>query len=130
MLPTNGDWNEGAAPRGTTKPYGVLSLVPSPAIYDWTGVVHELIVDIVVFSLDSGEAASLDQLMFTTLQDARLAVTGLTSLSCRRLGVISLQDVDEEGNTVYMAGGSWRIRVSQSRAGLQTLTVSVDMTIA
>jgi hypothetical protein len=125
-----GDWSEGAAPPKTARPLGVIALVPSPALYDWTGVIYDLVVDVAVFSEDAGEAASLDQLVFTTLQGTRLAVTGLTSLSVQRLGVLALEDVDEKGTSVFMAGASWRIRVSQSNPVAQSLVVTVNSTIA
>ena len=130
-----GDWSEGAAPRtssGSPTPYplGVISLVPSPGIYDWSGVVWDLLVDVVIFAYDTAEAARLDQLAFTTLQDARLAVTGLTSLTCRRSGVISMPDVDDKGQQVFEAGGTYRVRIAQSTPTAQTLTISADSTIA
>ena len=125
-----GDWSEGAAPRETPYPLGVIALVPSPAVYDWSGVVWDLLVDVMIFSYDQGEAASLDQLAFTTLQDVVLAVTGLTSLTCRRIGSLSLQDVDDKGQAVYQSGGTFRVRVAQSNPVLQTLIVTGDSTIA
>jgi hypothetical protein len=124
-----GDWSEGAAPRDTPYPLGVIALVPSPGLYDWSGVVWDLLVDVVVFARDSGEAASLDQLVFTTLQDAALSVAGLTSLGCRRTGILSLQDVDGQGQAIFEVGGTWRIRVTQSNPVLQALVVTGDSTI-
>ena len=124
-----GDWSEGASPPTPVYPLGVIALVPSPSLYDWSGVVHDLLVDIVVFATDSGEAASLNQLVFTTLQDRLLTLTGLTSLGCRRTGNLSLQDVDEQGQNIFEVGGTWRIRVAQSNPALQTLTVTGDSTI-
>jgi hypothetical protein len=125
-----GDWSQGAAPQGTDYPLGVISLVPSPANYDWSGVVWDLLVDVVVFSKDQGEADRLDQLVFTTLQDASLAVTGLTSLTCRRTGTIALQDVDQAGTVVFESGGTFGIRLAQSTPTAGTLTVTADSTIA
>lgn len=125
-----GDWSEGEAPVKTAYPLGVISLVPSPGIYDWSGVVWDLYVDVVVFSYDKGQADSLDQLAFTTLQDARLAVTGLTSLTCRRIGIISLPAVDDKGQSVYSSGGTFHLRIAQSTPTAQTLTVTCDSTIA
>jgi hypothetical protein len=124
-----GDWAEGAAPVGAQYPLGIIALVPSPSFYDWSGVVHDLLVDIVLFSRDQGQAASLNQLVFTTLQDRLLALTGLTSLGCRRTGTLSLQDVDDQGTAIYEVGGTWRIRVAQSNPVLQTLVVTGDSTI-
>ena len=69
--------------------------------------------------------------MFTTLQDTRLVfeVAGLTSLGCRRMGIISLPDVDDQGTAIFEAGGTWRIRIAQSNPGSQLLTVTGDLTI-
>lgn len=126
-----GDWAEGAAPPTTDYPLGTYSLVPSPGLYDWSGVVWDMLVDIVVFSRDQGQAASLDQLVFATLQDASLDLeaTGLTSLGCRRIGIISIPDVDDQGQSIYEVGGTWRIRVSQSNPGSASMIVTVDSTI-
>lgn len=126
----SGDWSEGEAPAKTDYPLGIISLVPSPGIYDWTGVVWDIYVDVVVFAYDKGEADSLDQLAFTTLQDARLAVTGLTSLMCRRIGIISLPAVDDKGQSVYTSGGTFHVRIAQSTPTAQTLVVTGDSTIA
>lgn len=125
-----GDWSDGVAPRETPYPLGTVGLVPSPGLYDWTGVVWDMLVDVTVFAYDQGEAASLDQLAFMSLQDARLAVTGLTSLTCRRTGVFSMPDVDDKGATVWSSGGTFRIRVTQSTPAAQTLTVTGDSTIS
>lgn len=126
-----GDWSEGAAPPSVEYPLGVYALVPSPSNYDWSGVVHDLLVDVVVFERDQGDAASLAQFVFATLQDARLDLeaTGLTSLGCRRTGIISLQDVDDQGKAIFEMGGTWRIRVSQSNPASGSLFVTGDSTI-
>lgn len=124
-----GDWTEGVAPPKTPYPLGIIALVPSPGLYDWSGVVWDLLVDIVVYGEDSGEADRLDQLVFTTLQDQSLAVTGLTSLGCRRTGSLSLQDVNDQGTAVFQVGGTWRIRVSQSNPGVLTLVTTADSDI-
>lgn len=125
-----GDWSEGFAPEDTVYPLGVISLHFSPSFYDWSGRVVILGVDVVVFSKTQGEAASLDALVFTTLQDARLSLTGQTSLMCRRMSDISLQDVDTEGKAVYEVGGVYEVRVAQSNPTLGTLTFTADSTIA
>lgn len=124
-----GDWSEGAAPPSTEYPLGIIALVPSPSNHDWSGVVHDLLVDVVVFSRDQDQAARLSQLVFTTLQDYLLPLTGLTSLGCRRTGPLSLQDVDDQGTAIYEVGGTWRIRVAQSNPALQTLSTTGSMTI-
>jgi hypothetical protein len=129
QMPEDRDWNEGSSPQGTPFPHGVYSLAYGPPEYDWTGVVHLIGVDVVVYSTDQGEAASLDQLVFITLQDARLAVTGLTTLSCRRIGIISLTDADATGRKVYVLGGTYQLRVSQSNPIKRELSFDLGMTI-
>ena len=125
-----GDWSEGFAPQKTEYPLGVFALHYAPMLYDWSGVVTVLGVDVFVFSKDQGQAASLDQLVFTTLQDARLNVTGQTSLTCRRSSSFSLQDVDTEGKAVYEVGGVYEIRVAQSNPTIASITFTADATLA
>lgn len=129
-----GDWNEGFAPQGTREhptvyPLGIYSLAYGPPDYDWTGVVNLVGADVVVFSKDQGEAARLDQLVFDTLQDAKLIVTGLTTLSCRRAGIISLTDVDSTGATVYTLGATYVARLAQSNPRPGSLRVTFDSII-
>jgi len=125
-----GDWSEGFAPQKTSYPLGVLSLHYAPSMYDWSGVVTIIGVDVFVYAKDQGQAASLDQLVFSTLQDAALVVTGQTSLMCRRSSSISLQDVDAEGKAVYQTGGVYEIRVAQTNPTLRAISFTVDSTIA
>ena len=124
-----GDWSEGFAPQGTDYPLGVISLHYAPAQYDWTGVTTIIGFDVFVFSKDTGEAASLDQLVFGTLQDARLTPTGQTSLACRRTSSISLTDVDAQGEAIYQVGGTWQGITAQSNPLLVTLPITIDMDI-
>jgi hypothetical protein len=130
-----GDWNEGFVPQATKEkpvvfPHGTYSLAFGPPDYDWTGVVSVVGADVVVYSKDSGEAASLDQLVFDTLQDANLSVAGLTTLSCRRTGIISLTDVDSTGATIFVLGGTYVSRLAQSNPTLGSLSVTFDATIS
>jgi len=125
-----GDWSQGFAPQGTKYPLGVLSLHYDPSFYDWTGRTVILGVDVLIFSKKQDEAASLYSLAFTSLQDAKLTLTGQTSLSCRQTSDISLQDVDTEGKAVYEVGGIFEVRVAQSTAATATLTFTGDMTVA
>jgi hypothetical protein len=126
----SGDWSEGFAPQKTPYPLGVLSLHYAPSMYDWSGVVSIIGVDVFVYAKDQGQAASLDQLVFTTLQDAKLVVAGQTSLMCRRSSSISLQDVDAEGKAVYQCGGVYEIRVAQTNPTLRVISFHADSTIA
>jgi len=125
-----GGWAEGFAPEETAWPRGLISLHYAPSFYDSTGRVAFIGADVLIFSKDQGEAASLYQLAFTTLQDARLTLAGQTSLQCRQTSDISLQDVDAEGNAVYEVGGVFEIRVAQSNPTLSTLVFTADSTIS
>lgn len=125
-----GDWSEGVAPKDTPFPRGVYALHYAPIEYDWTGFVAICGVDVVVFSKDQGEAASLNQLVFTSLQDAALDVAGQMSLTCRRVSTISLVDAAPEGTeTVYEEGGIYSILAPQSNPRLVTLSVPTTSTI-
>lgn len=125
-----GDWSEGFAPEGTAFPRGTISLQYAPSAYDWSGRVAFIGVTVMVYSKDSGQAASLYQLAFTSLQDAKLTLAGQTSLQCRQTSDIALQDVDAEGKAIYQTGGVFEVRVAQSNPALRTLTFTADMTVA
>lgn len=125
-----GDWSEGVAPTDTPFPHGVFQLHYSPFEYDWTGFVAICGVDAIVFSQDQGEAARLDQLVFTTLQDARLSVAGQTSLTCRRVSSLSLTEGAPAGTqTVWQAGGIYSILAAQSNPVNRSITVTLTSTI-
>lgn len=126
----SGDWSEGFAPQKTPYPLGTIGLQYAPSAYDWSGRVMFIGVTVFIFSKDQGEAASLYQLAFTSLQDARLTMTGQTSLQCRQVSDISLTDVDSEGKAVYQVGGVFEVRVAQSNPALRTLTFTADATVA
>lgn len=124
-----GDWSEGFAPQEAPYPLGVVALHYAPAEYDWSGMVTIIGFDVFVFAKDSGEAASLDQLVFDTLQDAKLYPTGQTSLKCRRTSSISLTDVDAQGNAVWQLGGTWEGITAQSNPRQMTLPFTIDSSI-
>lgn len=124
-----GDWSEGVAPQSTAFPRGVFQLHFAPPEYDWTGMVTLIGFDVFVFSKDQGEAASLDQLVFTTLQDALLVVVGQTSLKCRRASSLSLTDEDAAGNIIYQVGGTYQAITAQSNPTNVTLSFTLDSLI-
>ena len=70
------------------------------------------------------------RLVYTSLNDVRLTVSGQTSLSCRFMSGISIPNVDKEGKAIYEEGGIYEVTVAQSRPQSQTLTVTLDSTIA
>lgn len=123
-------WGSGFDPQDAQYPLGVLSLHYDPVMYDWSGQVALVGVDVLVFSKSVGEASRLAQLAYTSLHDARLTVSGQTSLSCRFMSGISIPAVDKEGKAIYSEGGIYEIRVAQSAPTPQTLAVTLDSTIA
>lgn len=125
-----GDWSEGFAPQQTAYPLGIIALAYQPVDYDWTGQVAIFGVDVSVYSKDQGEAASLDQLVFATLQDAPLAVTGQTSLRCRLVSGRSLVELDEEGRAIFRTGGLYEVWASQEKPAARTLTFTLDVSVA
>ena len=125
-----GDWQQSFSPFQTDYPFGTVTLHYAPSAYDWTGRVVFVGVDVIIWAKDQGEADSLFALAFGTLQDARLELTGQTSLQCRLQSDISLQDVDAGGNTIFEVGGVFEIRVAQSSPTLSTLIFTGDSTIA
>ena len=125
-----GDWGEGFDPQDANYPLGVLSLHYDPVMYDWSGQVALVGVDLLVFSKDLGEASRLAQLAYASLHDARLQVSGQTSLSCRLQSGLSLPDVDKEGKAIYAVGGIYEVRVAQSNPIRASLSVTLDSTIS
>jgi hypothetical protein len=125
-----GDWSEGFAPQDTDYPLGIIALHYAPDNYDWTGVVTIIGFDVFVFSkVDMAEADSLNQLVFDTLQDAKLYPTGQTSLKCRRTSSISLTDNDAQGVAVWQVGGTWEGITAQSNPRLVSLPFTIDSSI-
>lgn len=125
-----GDWNEGVAPKDTAFPRGIIQLHYAPIEYDWTGFVAICGVDVGVFSKSKSEADRLNQLVFTTLQDAVLSVAGQTSLTCRRVSSFHLTDPAPEGTeTVFQEGGIYSILAPQTNPRLRTLAVTMTSTI-
>lgn len=125
-----GDWSNGVAPKDTPFPRGVYQLHYSPVERDWTGFVALLGFDAVVFSKDQGEASSLAQLVFTSLNNVRLDVDELPSLTCRFVSSISIVDPAPEGSeTVFEEGGIYVVLAPQSNPANRTLTVTMAATI-
>ena len=83
----------------------------------------------VVSKVDVGEADRLNQLVFDTLQDARLYPTGQTSLKCRRTSSISLTDEDAQGVATWQVGGTWEGTTAQSNPTLRSLSFTIDSAI-
>jgi len=125
-----GDWGEGFDQQDANYPLAIVSLHYDPVMYDWSGQVALVGVDVLVFAKDLGVASQLAQLAYTSLNDAKLTVSGQTSLSCRLQSGLSLPDVDKEGKAIYACGGIYEVRVAQSNPTRVTLAVTLDCTIS
>lgn len=125
-----GDWSNGVAPPKTPFPRGVIQLHYGPIERDWTGFVALLGFDVVVFAETEGAAASLTQLVFTSLQNAKLDVTGQTSLSCLFVSTFDVTEPAPEGTpTIYAPGAIFVVRTAQSNPTLRSLNISMTSTI-
>ena len=125
-----GDWSEGVAPQDTAFPRGVYSLHYAPLERDWSGFTAICGADVVVFAKTQGEAASLAGLVFTSLNNVRLDVTGQKSLTCTFVSDIYLTDPAPEGQeTVFEAGGIYAVLAPQSNPVNRSLTVTLTSTI-
>jgi hypothetical protein len=101
---------EGFAPEKATYPFAVYNLVAGPYDYEWGDVTLIALVDITVYSRNSVEADNLDLALTAWLNDQPLPVTGQSTLLCRRQATIpNPPDVDNEGEKVYGAGGTYEI---------------------
>lgn len=110
-----GGIHEGPAPQGTKYPFISYTMNYAPYNYTWDSIILEAGVLIFVFHTNSVEAHNLDALVFAALQEAPLAVAGQSTLICRRVSDLSLQDVDEEGKKIYQVGGQYEVWTDQPR---------------
>jgi hypothetical protein len=125
-----GDWSNGVAPADTPFPRGVIQLHYGPVERDWTGFTALLGFDIVVFAEDQGVAASLTQLVFTSLNNTGLDVAGQTSLSCLFVSTFDVTEPAPEGtDTVFAPGAIYAVRTAQSNPVNRTLSVTLTSTI-
>lgn len=109
--------NEGTEPRDVAYPYIVYSITHSYREWDSTNVTIIADVDVYSISDQQVQAHSLDQLVADALEDKDLDMTssGQTSLTCRRIGDLSLLDVDGAGKRIYQMGGVYRVWTDQPR---------------
>ena len=107
-------FHEGFAPKKAEYPHVVFQIVSPIYDYPWGSAMIYCEVDVKAWSTNSVEADNLDALINSTLQDASLAVDGQSTLICRRIRDLIDQDDDEEGNKIYMTGGSYEIITDQS----------------
>lgn len=111
--------NEGTEPRSVDYPYIVYSITHAYREHDGTNV--SVVTDVDVWSVSDSQvqAHTLDQLVADALEEKVLDFSGLgsgqTSLLCRRIGDLSLTDVDGAGTRIYQMAGIYRIWTDQQR---------------
>lgn len=110
--------NEGTEPRDSDYPHVIYQMVAASREWDSTGVMIWAEFDIWSVSDSQVQSHELDQLVADSLEEKVLALeagSGQTSLLCRRLGDLSLVDVDGAGNRIYQTGGYYRVWTDQQR---------------
>lgn len=108
-----GDIHEGFAPHGTKRPFLVYNLLSAIMNYLWGSFITEAEFGVFVFAENSVDAYNIDALVFTTLHDAELQVSGQSTLICRRMSSQTLADSDEEGKKIYQVGGIYEVWTDQ-----------------
>jgi hypothetical protein len=102
--------HEGFAPEKKPYPFLVYNLVAGPYEYNWGDETLIAMIDATVFSRNSVQADNLDAELTAALSDQPFPVEGQTSLLCRRMATIpNPPDIDNEGEKVYGAGGTYEI---------------------
>jgi hypothetical protein len=108
---------EGIALSGSKYPYVIFSIgsVYRSRQFGIDGMLKASI-DTWVVSDDQVQAHNLDQLLLNGMEDVQLDFTDTTlsgyepsSLLCHRISDMSLADLDDAGNKVYLIGGNYQI---------------------
>ena len=110
-----GKWlHEGFAPEKAAYPIVTYQQWPTvPIDYLWGSVMLLARYDIKVFSKNSVEANNLFALVAAVMDDAELQVAEQSTLICRRVADLRSPDVDEEGQKIYMVGGTYEVWTDQ-----------------
>lgn len=110
-----GGMHEGVALSGSAPPLLIYQVTYAPRVYDFSQHVTVVMgVDIWIYSNDQVEAQNLDTLVYQTLSDASLTVSGQSILYCRRVLDLSSGDVDQAGKKFYQVGGQYEIWSDQA----------------
>jgi len=129
VLPTK--WlHEGFGPEKTAYPFVTYQRFPTvPRVYTWGSVLLVARYDVKVYSRNSVEANNLDALNAAVLDEADLRVAGQSTLICRRVADLSDQDTDEEGQKVYMVGGTYEVVTDQPLPVTNRASLTVDAAV-
>ena len=122
--------HEGFAPEFTPYPFITYQPFPSiPRFYLWGSMMVVARYDVKVYSRNSVEADNLDALIATVLDEANLSVAGQSTLICRRVTDLRSPDVDEEGQKIYMVGGTYEVWTDQPLPTKTTSSFTMDAVI-
>lgn len=108
-----GGIHEGFAPAKGSYPFLTWNLIYAPIRRSWGSQMYIVGIDTQIFASNSVDANNVDALVLNELDDAALAIDGQSTLLCQRIADYSGPDVDDEGNKVYMVGGSYEIWTDQ-----------------
>ncbi len=94
-------------------PFGTYSLVASPNDDDFSSRLLRASYDVIVTAEDQVEASTLDSLVAETLEDSLEAVTGQSTLYCRRSADLRDNEETEAGDMIFRIGGTYTIWTNQ-----------------
>jgi len=106
--------HEGVAPAETPYPFLTYRTVAAPYEDDWTKRTILAAFDVEAWSDNSVEANNLDALAMNVIEDNLVAVTGQTTLLCRRIEGLRIPDTEETGRRIYRKGGTYAVWTDQS----------------
>lgn len=121
---------DGFAPAKKPYPFITYQFLPSSRSYPWGSVMTLAAVDVKAFSTNSVEADNLFALCASVLDDALLEIAGQTSLICRRVADLGGPDVDEEGQKIFMVGGTYLIWTDQPLSRRIEASFTVDAVVS
>lgn len=110
----SGGIHESFAPAKATYPFLVWQLIYAPIRRQFGSQQYIVGIDTQIFASNPVDANNADSLVLNELDDAALVVAGQSTLLCQRIADYSGPDVDDEGNKVYMVGGSYEIWTDQN----------------
>jgi len=122
--------HEGFAPEKIPYPFVTYQPFPTtPRAFTWGSVMLIARYDVKVFSKNSVEADNLDALIAAVLDGADLPVAGQSTLICRRVADLRSPDTDEEGQKIYMVGGTYEVWTDQPLPQKMTASFTLDAVI-
>lgn len=110
-----GGIHEGVALSGSIPPLILYTVTYAPRSYDFSQHVMVMLgLDMWAYATNQVDARNIDTLIYQTLQDAPLTVSGQSILYLRRTADLESADVDEAGRKYYQTGGSYEVWSDQA----------------